>query len=292
MLSDVLESACLGVKDKFEVISSEDMLAEIELLNEEIKRKIEEDPNYNWMEDFVLLGTDIVSLFPSLNAERSATAVREQIEKIEISWEEIDITWLTLYIHLNRDLCSVIHEIDQYLPKRRKGRRGQEAGMGSEECSKRYIEDNEKSNWTFPILNLSEREKRKLIGAAIEISIRFFFRNFTYTFGGKTYVQLEGGPIGARITMCVARLVLQHWREKYKEILKEGNIREKLSKIYVDDNRCVVEKIKPGLRFIENEGKFKFQSEWIEEDMKIDPIKRTIRELGKAMNSDNVALFM
>ena len=90
--------------------------------------------------------------------------------------------------------------------------------------------------------------------------------------------------------MCVARLVLQHWRDKYKEILKEGNIREKLSKIYVDDNRCVVEKIKPGLRFIESEGKFKFKEEWIEEDMKVDPIKRTIKELGKAMNSVNIDL--
>ena len=104
--------------------------------------------------------------------------------------------------------------------------------MRSEECGKRYMEENEESNWTFPTLHLSLKEKRKLIGAAIEISIKFIFRNFTYTFGGRTYVQLEGGPIGARITMCVARLVLQHWREKYIEIIKEGNIREKWHLMY------------------------------------------------------------
>ena len=109
----------------------------------------------------------------------------------------------------------------------------------------------------------------------------------TYTFGGKLYLQLDSGPIGARLTMCVAKLVLQQWKEEYDNILKEANIREKISKIYVDDNRCIVEKIKAGLRFIEEEGKFVFRDELRLEDEQIDVVERTKSELLKAMNSVN-----
>ena len=68
----------------------------------------------------------------------------------------------------------------------------------------------------------------------MEISVVFFFRHFTYTFGGKIYIQNSGGPIGARLTMCVARLVMQQWRDEFSQLLKVSNIKEKLSKIYVD----------------------------------------------------------
>ena len=128
------------------------------------------------------------------------------------------------------------------------------------------------------------------MGSALEIAIRFFFDNFTYTFGRELYIQNFGGPIGARLTMCVARLVLQQWREDYSLLLREANIGELLSKICVDDNRAIVEKLKPGLRFVEEEKKFIFDEKWVEEDMKIEAGKRTIKEINKAMNSVNVDL--
>ena len=53
------------------------------------------------------------------------------------------------------------------------------------------------------------------MGAALEISVRFFFKKLTYMFGGMVYLQLYGGPIGARLTMCVARLLLQHWKYEF-----------------------------------------------------------------------------
>ena len=65
-----------------------------------------------------------------------------------------------------------------------------------------------------------------------------------------------GGPIGARLTMCVAQLVMQQWREEYSMILKKSNLKELLSKIYVDDNRAIMEIIKPGWRFVEEEKMF------------------------------------
>ena len=142
------------------------------------------------------------------------------MEKSTIIWEETDVMWLALYVHLNETLCSNLNEIKHLLPKRRRGRRGPEAGMGSEECRERELRDSDDSNWEWPRKYFTEREKRQLIGAALEIATVFFFRNFTYSFGGRLFVKGSGGPIGARLTMCVARLVMQEWRDAFEKLLK------------------------------------------------------------------------
>ena len=139
MLSDIVESLCLSVKEPFEIISAEDLLARVDSFNREIKGEIEKDPNYDWRDEYILLGTDVKALFPSMSAERSGKAVRKQVEKSQIVWEEVDDMWLTLYIHLNEQYCSNLDEIKHLLPRRRRGRRGPEAGMGSEECREREL---------------------------------------------------------------------------------------------------------------------------------------------------------
>ena len=112
LLSDIIESLCLAMNDPFEVISSEDMLAEISEFNDKVKREIEKDENYDWRDEYVLLGTDVISLFPSMSAERTGEAIRKQVERSSIKWEEIDEKWLTLYIRLNRDLSYKYEEIE------------------------------------------------------------------------------------------------------------------------------------------------------------------------------------
>ena len=65
-------------------------------------------------------------------------------------------------------------------------------------------------------------------------------------------MQTEGGPIGARLTMCVARLVLQEWHDKFAEILDKSGLREYLKGLYVDDGRNVVDLLHLGTRFNED----------------------------------------
>ena len=183
----------MSVKDPFEIISSEDLLARISKFNRNIERKKEEDPTYNWRNSYMLLGTDVVSLFPSLSPEKTGRAVRLKAEKSEIEWEEIEYEWLALYIHLNKEICSNHEEIEHLLPKRRRGRKGREAGMGSEECSKRYLLDSEESNWEWPQIQVTPAIIKKLMGAALEVAVRFFFCNFTYMSGEKLSSKYLGG---------------------------------------------------------------------------------------------------
>ena len=89
----------------------------------------------------MLLGSDVVSLFPSQSSERTSASVRRHAEKSDIKWENIDVDWLLLYIHLNRHYSSDISEIQHFLPRKRKGRRGIEAGLKSEARKQRYIDE-------------------------------------------------------------------------------------------------------------------------------------------------------
>ena len=59
-----------------------------------------------------------------------------------------------------------------------------------------------------------EKIVRELIGTVLRIALRAMFSNFCYQWDGKYYLQMSGGPIGARITMSVATLVVEYLLEK------------------------------------------------------------------------------
>ena len=198
LLSDIVESVCSSVSNPYEVISSEDLLARIELFNDKvaIKRKLH-GPEWDWRQHWTMIGSDVVSLFPSLTAENTAS---------DISFENIDTRWLTMYIHQNRDMASDITSIKHLLPVRRKGKRGPEPGMSSTECMKRHLEDvyenGDISSWIWP-QNPTRLETKELM-SIMEIAVKFFFGNFVYTFDGEMFLQSTSGPIGAHLTMCIA----------------------------------------------------------------------------------------
>ena len=75
-LSEIVESICMRVENTYEVISSEYMLSRIHGCNENIKKlRTKNGDAWDWREHYMLLGSDVISLFPSLPAERTARAV-------------------------------------------------------------------------------------------------------------------------------------------------------------------------------------------------------------------------
>ena len=103
------------------------MLSTVKNFNKHIEEEKKRDIDLDWRDSRMLLGSDVVSLFPSLSAERTAASVRTQAEKSTIKWENIDVDWLFLYIRLTRQHSPYINEIVHFYPKKRKGRRGVEA---------------------------------------------------------------------------------------------------------------------------------------------------------------------
>ena len=294
LLSDVVESICSSIKDPFEVISSEDMLHRFEVFNKEVADMIidkkKDGVDYDWREEYMVLGSDVKSLFPSMTRDNTAKAVRKQAEKSNIKWQNIDSKWLRLYIHLNRHLCSNLEPVKHLLPTRRKGRRGAEPGLGSFECTRRYITDEYlkegkmvKSFWVWPDKEPTEAEMKILMAIMLEVSIKFFYDNFVYSFGGKNFVQSSGGPIGARLTMAMSRLVMQQWWEDFDKILSGSNIDCKMRAIYVDDGRMIIKKLQKGARYCNVQKKFIMKVDCQEEDADLTRESISEREFRKAM---------
>ena len=100
LLSEVVESVANAVNNPFEVISSEDLLSRVAGCNKELeimKNKFGDD--WDWTRDYILLGSDVKSLFPSLSVKNTGKSVREQFEKkSDINWANVDWRSVTLYI--------------------------------------------------------------------------------------------------------------------------------------------------------------------------------------------------
>ena len=87
--------------------------------------------------------------------------------------------------------------------------------------------------------------------------------------------------------MCLARLVMQQWKDEFANLIEKAGISEKMSKIYVDDNGCIIERTRKGLRFVEKDSTFEYKKEWEVEDSDRDDDERIAKEILKAMNSIN-----
>ena len=112
--------------------------------------------------------------------------------------------------------------------------------------SKEILADND---WIYPQVQPTERQRRQVIGMVAEIGTRVVFENFCYQFGGESFHQQGGGPIGARVTMCAAKMVMQNWSRKYMKILLKAGLRVPLLKGYVDDGRQGGTVLRKGMLF-------------------------------------------
>ena len=139
----------------------------------------------------------------------------------------------------------------------------------------------------------TEQEERELIGRCAEIATRTIFRNFCYKFAGKVYMQTDGGPIGARVTMCVARIVMHDWGEKYRMILTKASLKIALLSSYVDELRQGTQCLRFGMRYDQISMEFVWNMEAESEDKILREVdgeknnKRMARVCLEAANSIN-----
>ena len=78
----------------------------------------------------------------------------------------------------------------------------------------------DQEQWAFPDIVLEEWERREIIAEVVKIATKAMFNHHYYEFGGKTFHQAQGGPIGLRGTCAIARLVLQIFDSKWKSKLE------------------------------------------------------------------------
>ena len=169
----------------------------------------------------VLLGNDVVGLFPNIKSKNSGKIVREKVEESEIVFEGFDYKQGGRYIVMNKRYTGNLKPLWNVLPWRRKVG-GTAPGMTGKAVNS--VEDDPEIQWTYPRAKATELQERQIISRCCEIAVRILFEHFTYKFGTTWYQQATGGPIGARITMVVARLVMSDWGAKYRKVLVDSGI--------------------------------------------------------------------
>ena len=135
------------------------------------------------------------------------------IASSNVVFDEVNTEDLLLYLWINKHLLDKedLERIVGYLPTRNRTG-GQDPGMKNKMVQgHKLVKDwNQKDDlWTHKQPPTSPEVIRLLVAMGVQIGVRELFSNFAYTFGGHIYHQKSGGPIGDRLTMCVALMVME-----------------------------------------------------------------------------------
>ena len=213
----------------------------------------------------VVLGSDVINLYPSLDIKKVVREVREAVMETKITWEEVDYLEASRYVALNwsEEECRR-SELGRVLPRRRyvTGTRPGMTGAGPTGALR-----GDQEQWVFPHVKLTSHEKRLLVARVVEIATEAMFTHHYYGFAGQKFQQCEGGPIGLRGTCSIARLVLQVFDRKWMKLVEGAKLAITLYMRYMDDGRKFLHPIRPGWRWIE--GSLIFTKRWEEEDTKL-----------------------
>ena len=82
---------------------------------------------------------------------------------------------------------------------------------------------------------MTEQEKRVIMSEVMRLAVEIMFSTHVYSFGGHCYKQKEGGPIGLRSTLVLARVVMGRWDIKWKERMNDCNLEVEDEGRFVDD---------------------------------------------------------
>ena len=140
--------------------------------------------------------------------------------------------------------------------------------------------------WEFPTLRngLTATEKRLVIAKVLKTSVLAIFKTHTYSFGGRYFHQVKGGPIGLRSTCCIARLVMLWWDDQLMVALMNLNMKTISGARYMDDVRLFLRGVKLGWRMIKDE--LIYKDIWKREEMEagMTLLEKTTEILKDIMN--------
>ena len=302
---------------KKRVTSTEELMRAVERINEmvkehkwkiykesddeQVRKELSENPDAT--PPVILMATDGVALYPSLEKHETARRIRRFIEKSEVTFEDIDITEALVYLKLNEDTLEKqgsLEQIKGFLPTPKNGRkkfmthptvRGPHTARELDETDKNKTDNTKKDKnpWIFKNEPSNPQTIREIIARVMEVNTINLFGNFVYEFGGELFQQSIGGPTGTQPATIAAMVAMEETLDEVEEDAdrEESPVHNIGDKVYVDDIRGWWFVFRPGTRY--EDGKFIIKSDPItlEEDSKITLGELTRREILKCMNSKN-----
>ena len=154
----------------------------------------------------VIIGSDLVQLYPNLEVDKVVQRVKEAVVESEIVWQDFDYLEGVRYLALNwtQDQCNR-HELRRVLPVRRGKTRTRPSILGTGPAGPTK---GDQEQWRFMNVELTDKE-RLIIGEVVSMATKAMFHHHYYKLGGTTYHQTQGEQIGLRGTCAIARLAMQ-----------------------------------------------------------------------------------
>ena len=95
-----------------------------------------------------------------------------------------------------------------------------------------------------------------MVALALEIAIKVAMGNHLYSFNGSVRLQLQGGPIGNRLSGALAKVYMLWWCRAFLRALAAAMVNITYFSIYlllfyVDDTNLAMEELEPGSRLVD-----------------------------------------
>ena len=129
-----------------------------------------------------------------------------------------------------------------------------------------------------------------MFALAVEVAIVTVFKNYLYTFGGRTFRQKSGAPTGNRLTMCCARVQMGKFNSLFKEKMREAMLKVWMGMIYVDDGRHVLRMFDQRIEYNPVNRRLTRKIGPVQQLTKAEKRQHTRTELLKLMNSISPSL--
>ena len=156
--------------------------------------------------------------------------------------------------------------------KKGEGGPGRKIGIATAKVTQETVEEENKLFFP-PERSPTLEEEREMVALALEIAVKVAMGNHLFSFNGSVRLQLQGGPIGNRLSGALAKVYMLWWCWAFLYFLL----------FYVDDTNLAMEELEPGCRLVE--GKVVVLEEEVEADRAIPRDCRTARVVQDITNS-------
>ena len=184
------------------------------LSQEEMCHGMEKVNNRGGIEKLVFFSMDVCKMFPNLRAKDVASIVKEEYLRAQLD-VEVDDAELALFlsIEVSREELERLGLGEVTNKRKRSGGRpilittkwivGERGGQAE-------------NLFNEPERRPSAMERRKMFALLLEILVLKVMKNHCYSVNGTNKVQLEGGPIGLKLSGALAKVVMLSWSREFK----------------------------------------------------------------------------
>ena len=193
----------------------------------------------------IVVGADVEGLYPALQDMEVANICYQAVLNTSIKFNNIDYRKGSIYVAMNMtEEERNIHPLGRVLPWRRSKTGSRPWVTG--------VMKNAEDSWIIPNKGWTELEKKILVAEMVRIGVIVMMNTHLFRWDGRMFLQRKGGPIGLRVTCCVARITMLHWDGKLLEKLKKNNVKLDEGARYMDDIRAILSGLREGWRWVED----------------------------------------